>query len=213
MNVLVIGAAGNIGRLVVTSLAENIQHHVKAMVRKTDQKREMEQLGAKPILADLEQDFSYAMNDVNAVIFAAGSGSSTGHDKTIAIDRDGAIKAVDLAVEHDIKRFIMLSSMGADRPDAFPAFIQPYLEAKHAADAHLMKSRLNYTIVRPGRLTNDPAVGKVAAAVQVETRNGTISRADVAEVIVQCLLIPETEGRIFEIVSGNMSIGDALKQV
>ncbi len=213
MNVLVIGAAGNIGRLVVKSLAENIQHHVKAMVRKTDQMREMEKLDAKPILADLEQDFSYAMNDVNAVIFTAGSGSSTGHDKTIAVDLDGAVKAVDLAVKHGIKRFIMLSSIGADQPDAFPAFIQPYLEAKQAADAHLMKSGLNYTIVRPGELTNNPPTGKVTAAVQVPDRTSTVSRADVAEVIVQCLLSPETEGRVFELVAGSVPISEALKQV
>ncbi|OLN23722.1 NAD-dependent dehydratase [Domibacillus antri] len=213
MNVLVIGAAGHTGRLAVSSLAENIQHHVKAMVRKTDQMREMEKLGAKPVLADLEQDFSYAINDVNAIIFAAGSGSSTGHDKTIAVDRDGAIKAVNLAVQHGITRFIMLSSMGADRPDAASEFIRHYLEAKYAADAHLMKSGLNYTIVRPGCLTNDSPSGKVAAAVQIADRTGTISRADVAEVLVQCLLVHETEGRIFEIVSGDVPIGEALRQI
>lgn len=213
MNVLVIGAAGITGRLIVRSLAENIQHHVKAMVRKTDQMSEMEALGAKPVLADLEQDFSYAMNDVNAVIFAAGSGSSTGPGKTTAIDRNGAIKAVDLASAHGISRFIMLSSLGADRPEAGPESMKHYLQSKLDADAYLMNSVLDYTIVRPGALTNDPASGKIEAAVQVSDRSRSISRADVAEVLVQSLLIEETKKRVFEITSGTVPISEALKQI
>ena len=213
MHVLVIGAAGTIGRLVVQRLAENIQHHVKAMVRKTDQMAEMEKLGARPVLADLEQDFSYAMNDVNAVIFAAGSGSSTGQEKTTAVDRDGAIKAIDLAVSHGIERFVMLSSLGADRPDAGAESIQPYLQAKHDADAHLMKSGLTYTIVRPGALTNEPASGKIEAASQVANRTKSISRADVAEVLVQSLLAEKTKSRIFEIVEGDVPISEALNRI
>ncbi|WP_046178467.1 SDR family oxidoreductase [Domibacillus tundrae] len=213
MHVLVIGAAGTTGRLVVQSLAENIQHHVKAMVRKTDQMTDMEKLGAQPVLADLEQDFSYAMNDVNAVIFAAGSGSSTGSDKTTTVDRDGAIKAIDLAVSHGIERFVMLSSMGADRPDAGPESMQHYLQAKHDADAHLMQSGLTYTIVRPGVLKNEAAAGKIEAAAQVAGRTKSIARADVAEVLVQSLLAEKTESRIFEIVEGDVPIGEALKRI
>jgi uncharacterized protein YbjT (DUF2867 family) len=213
MHVLVIGAAGTTGRLVVQSLAENIQHHVKAMVRKTDQMTDMEKLGAKPVLADLEQDFSYAMNDVNAVIFAAGSGSSTGPDKTTTVDRDGAIKAIDLAVSHGIERFVMLSSMGADRPDTGPESMQHYLQAKHDADAHLMQSGLTYTIVRPGVLKNEAAAGKIEAAAQVAGRTKSIARADVAEVLVQSLLAEKTESRIFEIVEGDVPIGEALKRI
>lgn len=213
MHVLVIGAAGTTGQLVVQSLAENIQHHVKAMVRKTDQMADMEKLGARPILADLEQDFSYAMNDVNAVVFVAGSGSSTGPEKTTAVDRDGAIKAIDLALSHGIERFVMLSSMGADRPDAGPEAMQHYLQAKHDADAHLMKSALTYTIVRPGALTNETGSGKIEAAPQVADRTKSISRVDVAEVLVQTLLAHETESRIFEIVEGNVPIAEALKAI
>lgn len=213
MHVLVIGAAGTTGRLIVQSLSENIQHHVKAMVRKTDQMTDMEKLGARPILADLEQDFSYAMNDVNAVIFAAGSGPSTGPDKTTAVDRDGAIKAIDLAAAHGIERFIMLSSLGADRPDAGPEAMQHYLRAKHDADAHLMKSGLTCTIVRPAALTNDPPSGKISADVQIVDRAGSISRADVAEVLVQCLTCDHTQNRTFEMVSGDDPIADALKRI
>ncbi|WP_050182966.1 SDR family oxidoreductase [Domibacillus robiginosus] len=213
MHVLVIGAAGTTGRLVVQSLAENIQHHVKAMVRKTDQMAEMEQLGARPVLADLEQDFSYAMNDVNAVIFAAGSGSSTGPEKTTSVDRNGAIKAIDLAVSHGINRFVMLSSMGADRPDAGPELMQHYLQAKHDADAHLMKSGLTYTIIRPGALTNEAGSGKIDAAPQLADRTKSIARADVAGVLVQSLLAHETESRIFEIIEGDVPIAEALKKI
>ncbi|WP_046175613.1 SDR family oxidoreductase [Domibacillus indicus] len=213
MHVLVIGAAGTTGRLVVRSLAENIQHLVKAMVRRTDQMAEMEKLGARPVLADLEQDFSYAMNDVNAVIFAAGSGSSTGPEKTTAVDRDGAVKAIDLAVSHGIERFVMLSSMGADQPDAGPESLRHYLQAKHDADLHLMKSGLSYTIIRPGALTNEPGSGKIEAAARVENRTNSISRADVAEVLVQSLLAEKTESRIFEITGGHVPISEALSGI
>ncbi len=211
MHVLVIGAAGITGRLVVSSLADNIQHHAKAMVRKTDQMSDMEKLGAKPVLADLEQDFSYAMNDVNAIIFAAGSGSSTGSDKTTAIDRNGAIKAVDLAVAHGIERFIMLSSFGADQPHKGPENMQHYLQAKHDADEHLIKSGLSYTIVRPVALTNEPATGKIKAASRLMNPGLFISREDVAEVLVQSLLIKETKNRVFDIASGSTPIEEALK--
>lgn len=211
MHVLVIGAAGTTGRLVTSKLAEHIQHHPKAMVRKTTQMEEMESLGAQPILADLEQDFSYAMNDVNAVIFAAGSGSSTGPEQTEVVDRDGAIKAIDLAVKHDISRFIMLSSLGADQPEQGPEAMQHYLQAKHDADSHLMTSGLTYTIVRPGRLTNEPPLGKVEASPHIEHREAPVSREDVADVLVRCLLEPHTENRIFELVSGSVPIEDALK--
>lgn len=92
MNVLVIGANGHTGRHIVKELANSSQHFVRAMIRKTEQAKDMEDLGARPIIADLEQDFSYALENVNAVIFAAGSGGSTGDDQTLAIDQEGAKK-------------------------------------------------------------------------------------------------------------------------
>ncbi|MBM7648528.1 uncharacterized protein YbjT (DUF2867 family) [Bacillus ectoiniformans] len=214
MNVLVIGASGHTGKRVVKLLSDSSQHLVRAMIRKASDTEEMEKLGSKPILADLEQDFSFAMNDVNAVIFAAGSGSSTGHDKTIAVDQEGAKKAVDFAKEKGIERFIMLSSIGTENPAMAPEALRPYVIAKQAADQHLAISGLNYTIVRPGGLTNEPGTGMIDISRHFTAlENNMISRDDVAQVLVDSLLTKETEHKIFEIVGGSTPIEEALKSI
>ncbi|MFL0365068.1 SDR family oxidoreductase [Bacillus sp. PK3_68] len=213
MNVLVIGAGGLTGREIVKQLAQSNQHLVRAMIRKAEQTDEMENLGAKAILADLEQDFSFALNDVNAVIFAAGSGSSTGYDKTIAVDQEGAKKTIDFAKEKGIERFIMLSSMGTADPEEAPASLTPYLKAKKAADEHLIKSGLNFTIVRPGGLTSDPGTGMIDLSTRFSPLGGTIPREDVAQVLVEALTTKETERKVFEIISGYTPIKTALTRI
>jgi uncharacterized protein YbjT (DUF2867 family) len=213
MNVLVIGANGHTGRLIIKELVNSTQHFAKAMIRKSEQTKDMEDLGARPIVADLEQDFSYALENVNAVIFAAGSGSKTGEDKTIAIDQDGAKKAVDYAKQNGIERFIMLSSMGADQPENAPEGMHVYLKAKNEADVHLQESGLNYTIVRPGALTHDDATGNIIAQRSIEDKSGSISRADVAKVLVESLTTLETSHKVFEILNGETPVKEAIKKI
>jgi uncharacterized protein YbjT (DUF2867 family) len=213
MNVLVIGANGHTGRLIIKELLNSTQHFAKAMIRKSEQTKDMEGLGARPIVADLEQDFSYALENVNAVIFAAGSGSKTGEDKTIAIDQNGAKKAVDYAKQNGIERFIMLSSMGADKPENAPEGMHVYLKAKHEADVHLQESGLNYTIVRPGALTFDDAEGTIIAEHSIADKNGSIPRADVAKVLVESLTTLETNHKVIEILNGGTQVKEALKHV
>ncbi|MBM7586222.1 uncharacterized protein YbjT (DUF2867 family) [Bacillus pakistanensis] len=213
MHVLVIGANGTTGKHIVEKLSNSSQHIVRAMIRKMEQAKDMEALGARPIVADLEQDFSYALEDVNAVIFAAGSGSKTGPEKTTAVDEQGAIKAIDFAKEKGIERFVMLSSMGADLPLQGPKGLQHYLEAKQKADQHLLTSGLNFTIVRPGRLTDDRGIGKIIAAPSIEDKSGSISREDVAEVLVEVLLIESVYHQTFEILGGSIPIKEALETI
>ncbi|MDT9026190.1 MULTISPECIES: SDR family oxidoreductase [Rossellomorea] len=213
MNVLVIGANGHTGRHIVKELSGSSQHFVRAMIRKTEQAKDMEDLGARPIVADLEQDFSYALENVNAVIFAAGSGGSTGDDKTLTIDQEGAKKAVDYAKKMGIERFVMLSSMGADNPSSGPDALQFYLKAKGAADAYLKESGLNYTIVRPGALSFDEGKGKIEASTSIEDKSRDISREDVAKVLVDSLTIEETNHKVFEILSGDTPVEEALKNI
>lgn len=213
MNVLVIGANGHTGRHIVKELSSSSQHFVRAMIRKTEQAKDMEELGARPIVADLEQDFSYALENVNAVIFAAGSGGSTGDDKTLTIDQEGAKKAVDYAKKMGIERFVMLSSMGADNPSSGPDALQFYLKAKGAADAYLKESGLNYTIVRPGALSFDEGKGKIEASTSIEDKSRNISREDVAKVLVDSLTIEETNHKVFEILSGDTPVEEALKNI
>ncbi|TFD95923.1 SDR family oxidoreductase [Jeotgalibacillus sp. R-1-5s-1] len=215
MHVLVIGANGTTGQMVVQKLAESDQHLVKAMVRKAEQAPKMEDLGARPIIADLEKDFDYALEDVNAVIFAAGSGPDTGMDKTTSVDEEGAKKAVDYAKAKGVERFIMLSSVGADDPSvaADNETFHHYLKAKHNADEHLKASGLNYTIVRPGALTDDSAKGTITAAAKLDSHNGDITREDVATVLVEAILYENLHNKSFEMVNGEHPIDKALSSI
>lgn len=211
MNVLVAGAHGKTGMQIVTLLLDN-DHHVTAMVKEQGQLEEMEKLGAKPILANLETDVEFATEGVDAVIFAAGSGPNTGPDKTITVDQEGAIKLIEACERNAVERFVMLSAMGVDNPEEGPDKLQHYLKAKHKADERLKKSNLNYTIIRPGMLTNDEETGTIKASEQL-TGKGEISRADVALTIVESLNNENTYRKTIDILHGDQKIAEALKEV
>lgn len=209
MHVLIAGANGQIGQHLLREMADS-DHEARAMVRHPEQGPELQQLGAtETVVGDLEQDCSEAMKGCDVVIFAAGSGPHTGPDKTTDVDQDGAIRLIDTAKENGIKRFIIVSSMGAEEPENGPAKLQHYLKAKHNADEHLKKSGLNYTIVRPGQLTNDEGTGKVAVSARHENV-GKISRQDVGRVLLAVLDADTTVNQIFEVISGDTPIADAL---
>lgn len=215
MNVLVIGANGSIGRLLVSKLSDNKHEHtVRAMIRDESQREDMEKIGGEVVIADLEKDFDHAFEGCNAVIFTAGSGAHTGADKTDLVDRQGAIKAVDLAKKHKIDRFLIVSSMNADTPDNGPESMEHYYRAKGAADEHLQKSGLNFTIVRPGRLTDENGKGSIQVAEKIEDRGAReIPREDVANVLIASLDEENTYNRIFEVLSGNDPIDKALNHL
>lgn len=209
IKVLVIGAAGEVGRLVVEKLQQTDYTPV-AMVRSKDQKETFEKKGIAAVMGDLEKDFESAYADVDAVIFVAGSGKDTGAEMTIIIDQEGAIKATDRAVHFGLQRFVMLSSMAADRPEAGDRSIKHYLFAKHRADEYLKKSGVPYTIIRPGPLTNEEGRGRVFLSEHV---NGgeSISREDVAEVLVKALEHPKAENRSFDVVEGDTPVKDLFR--
>lgn len=209
MHVLIAGANGQIGQHLLREMADS-DHEARAMIRHPEQGPELQQLGAtETVVGDLEQDCSEAMKGCDVVIFAAGSGPHTGPDKTTDVDQDGAIRLIDTAKENGIKRFIIVSSMGAEEPENGPKKLQHYLKAKHNADEHLKKSGLNYTIVRPGQLTNDEGTGKVAVSARHENV-GKISRQDVGRVLLAVLDADTTVNQIFEVISGDTPIADAL---
>ncbi|OJF16561.1 MAG: NAD-dependent dehydratase, partial [Bacillaceae bacterium G1] len=145
MKVLIAGANGHTGRLIVERLGKSPQYEAYAMIRDAAQAETLKQLGAKEaIVADLEGDVSHAVKGMDAVIFAAGSGSKTGPDKTISVDQEGAKRLIDAAKKAGIAHFVMLSSYGAGDPDALPN-LGHYLKAKGEADRHLIESGLTYT--------------------------------------------------------------------
>lgn len=208
MEILVAGAHGNTGQRILDLLAKD-GHTVRGLIRDPDQSSTIEALGARPVVGDLEGDLTEAVAGTDAVIFAAGSGGHTGPEKTVDIDQDAAKRLVDTAVTEGVGRFVMLSSMGTRDPEAGAEEMQHYYRAKRNADDHLQGTDLDWTIVRPGGLTDDGGTGMIAAA-EVLDRRGQISRDDVAAVIVTSLREPNTVGKAFEVLAGEELIGAAL---
>jgi uncharacterized protein YbjT (DUF2867 family) len=205
MEVLLIGATGGTGSHLLRALLAD-GHQVRAMVRREEQVAEVRDAGASAVVADLEGDLGEAVAGVDAVCFCAGSGSSTGPDKTLLIDLHGAVRTIDACRDHGVGRYVMLSSIAAGEPERGPEAIRHYLAAKHAADRILMCSDLDWTVVRPGRLTHEPATGRVAVGMPRLPERGEIPRADVAAVMARCLDDPRTHGAAFELISGDTPV-------
>ena len=211
MNVLVIGANGKIGRQIVGLLGKS-EHQVTAMVRKDDQIPQIEELGAKTVKGDLEKDISHAVKGAEAIIFTAGSGAKTGADKTILIDQEGAIKAMETAESQNVKRFIIVSAMIPEDISESEEAMKPYYAAKNRADEYLKHSTLNYTILRPGKLSDEEGTGKIDAAVSLGYKSD-IPRADVAQVAVDALENDNTFKKTIELLSGDQPILEALRSL
>lgn len=212
MKVFVVGANGQVGQELVNTLHKDEAHEVTAMVRKDEQQKEFEQKGVHAVLADLEgsvDDLAKAMNGYDAVIFAAGSGGSTGADMTLLIDLDGAVKTVEAAEKAGVKRYVMLSAFGAGDRSTWSDEIKPYYVAKYYADHHVEESSLDWTILRPGALTNDAPTGRYAAGK--DAKPGDITRDDVAHALAHVVGDSSTYGKSIELVNGDQELGDALK--
>ncbi|SMO59105.1 SDR family oxidoreductase [Melghirimyces algeriensis] len=210
MKVAVIGANGKIGRHLVHLLGKS-DHQVRAVIRNEQQQPDMVKLGADEVLvADLEQTIDDAVMGCEAIVFTAGSGGHTGANKTLLVDLDGAFKTIDAGVVHSVDRFIMVSSMMADRPEQGSDKMRHYFVAKGRADERLRESGLNYTIIRPGRLTDEPGKGTIMIPDNKETF-GNIPRADVAATIVEALEMEHTYRRSFDLLTGDIPIAEALR--
>ncbi|MGK9045570.1 SDR family oxidoreductase [Mammaliicoccus vitulinus] len=212
MNIFVIGANGQIGRHLVKDLVEQ-GNEITAGIRKNSQAAFFEELGAKTAPLDLEyddiDDISEKIKDADKVVFTAGSGGHTGADQTIIIDLDGAVKSIEASKKVGTKHFVLVSSFDTRR-SAFEGDLKPYTIAKHYADLHLRNSGIPYTIVHPGGLTNDEGLGKVELAEEVEP--GTITRKDVASVLLEVLNNDKKIGQEFQVVSGDVEIKEAVDQ-
>ncbi|NUI83851.1 SDR family oxidoreductase [Staphylococcus borealis] len=215
MNVLVVGANGAVGRKVIAQLKDT-EHSSVTLVRKEAQVSELENTGAdKVVVADLEGDISNAFDNVDAVIFAAGSGGSTGADKTLLVDLWGSKKVVDAASKNGVKKLVQLSATDSPDPDNESDVMRPYAVAKHMSDYYIEQSDLNYTIVRPGPLQDDEGTGKIDASFSIEgDPNGyTIPRDDVATTLINALDITQLDKQVVYIQSGDTTIREALEQL
>lgn len=210
-NVLVIGANGSTGKIICRLLKNSDNYNPIAMIRDESQKGAFEELDISVVIADLEDKLEHAFQDIDRVIFAAGSGGETGLEKTIAVDLEGANRSIDLAKKHNVQKFVMLSSMGAEKPNE-ESKIYYYLKAKHFADEYLKDSGLAYTIVRPGALTNKSGQTEIEAA-GVLNKRGSISREDVAKTLVHSLDLDVAPNVYFEIIEGDTEISEAIEEL
>jgi uncharacterized protein YbjT (DUF2867 family) len=204
-NVLVAGANGTTGRIIIDILQKSNEYKPVAMVRKQEQKERFEKENVTTVLADLEEDLSQALTQIDKVIFAAGSGGK----KVVEVDQNGAKRLIDAAKQAKIEKFVMLGSMGTDDPSQ-GGDLEDYLKAKQIADKHLRASGLDYVIVRPGGLTNEEAKGKIELGSKLN-KSGSISRADVAKTLVEVLGNGVMQNQTFEILQGETAIEKAVQ--
>jgi uncharacterized protein YbjT (DUF2867 family) len=212
MDVVVAGGHGQIGRRLLRLLAER-GDRARGLIRNPDHAADLEADGAEVVLCDLESDdadVAGAIAGADAVVFSAGAGPGSGPERKQTVDLGGAVKLIDAAKANGISRYVIVSSMGADNPPAGDETFAVYLRAKAAADEALAGSGLDYTIVRPGGLTNDPGTGRIDAAEHLG-RRGQIPRDDVAAALVAVLDEPATIAKTFEVLSGDKEITAALK--
>ena len=213
MKVLIAGANGQIARRLARVLRDG-GHEVRGLIRSPEQADAIRELGAEPVVADLEGELDQAVVDgCHAIVFAAGAGPGSGAERKESMDYGGAVKLVDAAEARGVDRYLMVSAMGAADPDAGPEAMQPYLRAKAAADERLAASTLDYTIVRPGLLTDDAGTGAVEVGVPSLGRRGRIPRDDVAEVLAACLELEATVGKTLEVLSGGTPVREALSSL
>ncbi|TDE07146.1 SDR family oxidoreductase [Flavobacterium sandaracinum] len=207
-NILVAGANGTTGKKIVAILNESNNFHPIAMVRKEEQQAYFKAQNIETVLGDLEGDLSSVFNrPIDKVVFAAGSGGKN----VLGVDQEGAKKLIDASKKANIKKFVMLSSMGADKPEEATQ-LQEYLKAKHNADEYLKTSGLDFSIVRPGSLTNEAALTTIELEGKLN-KQGEISREDVAQTLVQTLDDTVASKATFEIIKGETMIGKALEKV
>lgn len=212
MKVAIAGAHGKIARRLGEQLVAR-GDTVLGLVRNPDHVSEIAALGADPRVCDLEHasvsELAAAIGGCDAVVFAAGAGPGSGAERKLTMDRDGAVKLLEAATAADVERYVMVSSVGAEDPPSGDDVFSVYLRAKAEADAALRASDRAWTVVRPGRLTDQPGSGH--ARVQTAPLRGDVSREDVARLLAAVLAEPRSAGATLYVNGGDTPIDDALR--
>lgn len=214
MRVVIAGGHGQIALRLTKLLAQRGDTAV-GIVRNPDHVADVREAGGDAVVLDLEQaavdEVAAALAGADAVVFAAGAGPGSGAARKDTVDRAASVLFADAAEAAQVRRFLQVSAMGLDRADdpGMDEVFAVYLRAKDAADRDVMaRDGLDWTILRPGRLTNDPATGTVTLAESVQP--GAVTRDDVAAVLVALLDRPDTANRVYELVGGDTPIDEAL---
>lgn len=220
-NVIIVGGHGKVAQLATPLLVE-AGHKVTSIIRDDNQENVIEDLGATPLVLDVEtstqDDFAKAFAGQDAVVWAAGAGGGN-PDRTYAVDRDAAIASMDAAQGAEAMRYVNISYIGSSLEHGVPeddAFF-PYAQSKALADEHLMDSDLHWTILGPGMLTLEEPTGKIRRVGRMaddelaEGDNTDTSRANVANAIVAALNSDKTVNNIVDFVDGDTPIEDIFR--
>ncbi|WP_129771789.1 SDR family oxidoreductase [Streptomyces sp. L-9-10] len=213
MRIVIAGGHGQIALRLERLLAAR-GHEAAGIIRDPAQAEDLRDAGAEPVVLDLEsasvEEVAAVLKDADAAVFAAGAGSGSGAARKETVDRGAAVLFADAAERAGVRRHLVVSSMGANPDHRGDEVFDAYLRAKGAADAYVRsKSGLDWTILRPGMLTNDPGTGLVRLAESTE--RGPVPRDDVAAVLAELLGTPGTAGRTLDLIGGTVPVAEAVR--
>lgn len=208
--IAIIGGHGKVGLLTSRELTSG-GHTVRSVIRNPDHAAEVEATGATPVVLDIERatpsDLAAALGPVDAIIFSAGAGAGSGDARKESVDHQGALKTIGAASELGVRRFAIVSYLGADEPASDPA-MAAYQRAKHAADEAVRASSLDWTIVRPGHLSDDQATRRVR--IDDAITEGTTSRGNVAALLALLVTDVPATRRVLNVIDGDTDLREAL---
>jgi uncharacterized protein YbjT (DUF2867 family) len=217
MHVVIAGGHGKIA-LLLESLLAGRGHQAVGLIRNPAHVADVQQAGAEAVVCDLEaasaDDVALLLSGADAVVFAAGAGPGSGAPRKDTVDRGASVLMADAAERAGVRRFVQISSMGAGKPPqpGSDEVWTAYITAKTAAEDDLRSRDLDWTILRPGRLTDAPATGRIRLAGP-PVPAGRISRADVAAVIAALLDEPGTRHQTLELTSGDSPVAAAVRSI
>ncbi|UDY35126.1 SDR family oxidoreductase [Dermatobacter hominis] len=212
MRIVIIGGHGRVA-LLLCPLLVDAGHEVTAVVRNPSHVDDVAATGATPVVADLEafdrERIGALLAGHDAIVWSAGAGGGD-PERTRAVDRDAAIRSMDAAAAVGVERYVMVSYFGAGPEHGVPpgSSFHPYAEAKAAADEHLRRTGLDWTILGPSTLTSEPGTGLIEVGDDVT--GSSVPRADVARVIAAVLERPRTARSTIAFNAGTTPIDEAL---
>lgn len=215
MRIVIAGGHGQIA-LRLERLLSARGDEVAGIIRKAEQGDDLRAAGAEPVLLDLEsasvEEVAAHLEGADAAVFAAGAGPGSGTARKETVDKDAAVLFADAAVRAGVRRFVVVSSMGADPQHRGDDVFDVYLRAKGAADAHITRQdALDWTVLRPGALTDEPGTGLVR--LEAHTGRGAVTRDDVAAVLAELVDTSATAGLTLELIGGSVPVAVAVKSV
>jgi nucleoside-diphosphate-sugar epimerase len=214
VRVAIAGGHGQIALRLAKILSER-GDDVVGLIRNPDHADDLKQAGAEPAVVDLEQasedEVARAISESDAVVFSAGAGPGSGPARKDTMDYGGAVKLIAAAKQAGVRRYVIVSSMGANPDAPGDDTFSVYLRAKGRADDAVRESGLDATVVRPGTLTNDAGTGRVRLAESVP--RGRVPRDDVAAVLAAVLDSPNSIGKTVDLIGGDTPVAEAVKAI